>query len=375
MTTSCGLRSACSSIGPALFHSAVFCLTLVSVPFNLAAQTADPSQLGRPLAMVEGQAVYEKQFPAALQAQLERIRYEEFELKRKAVNDLVAQRLLEAEAKKKGLNADKLLEMEADAGVADPTQGELEEYYRDQKERTTQPFDEAKAKLKETLRQERIQAAREAYVRHLWEQADVAVFLQPPRVEVNYDPGRVIGRSGLPVTIIEFADFSCPFCRKSDLTLKEVVAKYPGKVSIAYRDFPLRETHPEAQVAAEAARCAGDQGKFWEYHDLLFETQGGHSRERLLEDAQKLKLNERRFQLCLDTSKYKAEIERDVQDAIAAGVTGTPTFFINGIPLAGAQPASAFEKIIDEELRLVNRERAQRLLPTPGSEKSRHAEP
>lgn len=360
MTTSSGLRSACSSIGPALLHSTVFCLTLVSVPFSLAGQTADPSQLGRPLAMVEGQAVYEEQFPAALRAQLERIRYEEFELKRKAVNDLVAQRLLEAEAKKKGLTADKLLEMEADAGVADPTQGELEEYYRDQKERITQPFDEAKSKLKETLRKERIQAAREAYVRHLWEQADVAVFLQPPRVAVNYDPGRLIGRSGSPVTIIEFADFSCPFCRKSESTLKEVAAKYLGKVSLAYRDFPLREMHPEAQLAAEAARCAGEQGKFWEYHDLLFETQGSHSRERLMENAEKLKLNGARFRFCLDSGKYKPQIERDAQEAIASGATGTPTFFINGIPLAGAQPASAFEKIIDEELRLVNRERARK---------------
>jgi len=351
----------------------VLSVCLTGIAFALWAQETVPEEIRSPLtiaaiekasrehlAIVEGEAIYESQLPALLQAQLARLRHSEFDLKRKAVDDLVGQRLLDAEAKKKGTTAEKLLEREADARVADPTLGELEAYYRDEKEHIAQPFDEAKAKLRETLRHEKIQAAREAYVRHLWQQADVDVLLRPPRVDVNYDPSRMRGNPGLPVTIVEFSDFSCPFCRKSESTLKEVVAKYPGKVSLAYRDFPLREMHPEAQLAAEAARCAGEQGKFWEYHDLLFGSQGSHSRERLLENAQKLKLNEGRFQFCLVSGKYKAGIERDVQDAIAAGVSGTPTFFINGISLAGALPAREFEKVIDEELRSGNRGSAQK---------------
>jgi protein-disulfide isomerase len=141
--------------------------------------------------------------------------------------------------------------------------------------------------------------------------------------------------------------------------LKKVVAKYQGQVTLAYRDFPMSELHPQAQIAAEASRCASEQGKFWEYHDLLFESFGTLPREDLIEAANKLHLDTKQFDSCLTSGKYKSQIDRDFQEGLRAGVFGTPGFFINGIFLAGAQPATAFEKIIDEELESAKRESAR----------------
>jgi len=132
--------------------------------------------------------------------------------------------------------------------------------------------------------------------------------------------------------------------------LNELLAKYDGKIRLAYRDFPLREIHAQAQSAAEASRCAGEQGKFWEYHDLLFAKPGKFDKPSLLEHARSLKLDEKLFESCLSGGKYKADVEKDAGEGTAAGVNGTPAFFVNGVFLSGAQPAAAFEKVIDDEL-------------------------
>jgi protein-disulfide isomerase/tetratricopeptide (TPR) repeat protein len=173
---------------------------------------------------------------------------------------------------------------------------------------------------------------------------------RPQRVEVAYDPARLRGSATAPVIIVEFSDFQCPFCRQVQQTLKNLLAKYQGQVSLAYRDFPLREIHPQAQLAAEASRCAGEQGKFWEYHDLLLAHPDKLNREGLVEHARNLKLDEKKFDSCLSSAKYKAKIEEDLQEGIRAGVNGTPGFFINGIFLMGAKAQAAFERLIETEL-------------------------
>jgi protein-disulfide isomerase len=320
------------------------------LPSTMAAQNKDLSQGRTALAIVAGETIYEDQLPALTHGQLEQIWQQEYELKIKSLQDVVSQKLLEAKAKKQGLTAEKLLAVEVDRKVADPTPTETEAYYLAQKDKSSRPFDEVKAALQTALKQAKIQAARETYLRDLQQHAEFAILLRPPIVQVEYDPIRMKGSLSARVVVVEFSDFSCPFCREAEQTLGEVLAKYGGRVSLAYRDFPLREVHPRAQLAAEASRCAEEQGKFWEYHDLLFGNQSKQSREDLLENARKIALDEKRFASCMDSGKYKPQIDKDVQDAIRIGVSGTPGFFINGIFLAGAQPASAFEKIIDEAL-------------------------
>jgi protein-disulfide isomerase len=114
--------------------------------------------------------------------------------------------------------------------------------------------------------------------------------------------------------------------------------------------MPMSKIHPLARQAAEAARCAGEQGKFWEYHDLLFADQSKLDQDGLMDKARMLKLDEQQFESCLGGEKFKAQIQQDSQDGMRAGVSGTPGFFMNGIFLSGSQPESAFEHLVQEQL-------------------------
>lgn len=333
-------------------------LTEVFFCAPVVAQSSNSTEAA--IAIVEGKALSEHELSSSVKGQLQRIRQREFELKRKGLEEIVRQRLLEAKAKKEGITTARLLERDVDAKVGEPGPEEVEAYFLAQKQRIPGRFEDVKGRLREALKQEKIEAARERYLETLEQRGDFAVFIRPPRLKVDYDPQRLRGSPDASVKIIEFSDFSCPFCKQTESTLKQVASKYQGQVSLAYRDFPLGELHPKAQMAAESARCAGEQGKFWEYHDLLFKDQGGFSREASLENARKLKLDEKRFAACLDTGKYRPQIDQDIQDGIAAGVTGTPAFFVNGVFLDGAQSVEAFERIIDQELQSSNRESAQR---------------
>jgi protein-disulfide isomerase len=178
---------------------------------------------------------------------------------------------------------------------------------------------------------------------------------QPQRIEVSLDDDPVKGSPNAKVTIVVFSDFQCPFCQRFALqTLPQIEEKYikTGKVKLVYRDFPL-SFHQYAQKAAEAAECADEQGKFWEYHDILFQKLSEWAavgESKFKEYAQQLGLDTQKFNQCLDSGKYASEVQKDYNDGLKYGVSGTPTFFINGIKVIGAQPYSVFEQIIEEEL-------------------------
>src|SRR3989344_4940012 len=180
-------------------------------------------------------------------------------------------------------------------------------------------------------------------------------------VAASVDDDAVLGDPNAPVTLIEFSDFQCPFCRKFyKETLPQIKKDYilTGKAKLVYRDFPLVQIHPGATPAAEGAECAQDQGKFWEMHDAIFdehEKQGSGTVQFTVDDVKKwaanIGLDTSKFNQCLDSGKYKQEVEKDLADGSAAGVNGTPATFINGRLVSGAQPFSAFKVIIDEELK------------------------
>ncbi len=197
--------------------------------------------------------------------------------------------------------------------------------------------------------QSQLSQTRQQYLKNLRERPGTSA-ARTSKVEVTYDPARLRGSPQAPVMIVEFSDFQCPFCRKVQTTLKTLLAKYQGRVSLAYRDFPLRGMHGQAELAAESSRCAGEQGRFWEYHDLLFANPDKLNRDGLTGLARSLKLDEKQFDSCLSSGKYRKQVEQDLQDGIRAGVQGTPGIFINGVPLSGAQPEAAFERIIQAEL-------------------------
>ncbi len=209
-----------------------------------------------------------------------------------------------------------------------------------------------------TSEQSELSQTRQEYLKHLGTLGATQKPARASTVRVSFDPARLRGRADAPVMIVEFSDFQCPFCRKVQPTLKNLLAKYEGKIGLAYRDFPLRGMHGQAELGAESSRCASEQGKFWEYHDLLFANPDKLNRVGLLELAHSAKLDEGQFASCLSSGKHRAEVEKDLQDGIRAGVMGTPGIFINGTPLSGALSESAFERVIESELAKSEKKRA-----------------
>lgn len=302
-----------------------------------------------PIARIGDQAIYDEYLLPSISGQLFQLKNKEYELKTTELEKLVRQRLLESAAKARGLSTEAFLEQTVDRTLPPPTASEVEAYYLAQKDRVNGSLNDNKPQMEQALIEARRQQARQDYLDSLYKNAGVAILLAPPRMDVAPDPSRLRGNPDAPVTIIEFSDFQCPYCRTVAPTIKEVLGKYKDKVRFSYRDFPLQAIHPLAEQAAEASRCAGEQGKYWEYHDLLY-AQAKLDQAGLTGHARAVGLDMDRFSACLAGGKFKAAIYNDLETGIRAGVSGTPAFYIDGVFLSGAQPASAFEKIIQTEL-------------------------
>ncbi len=311
------------------------------------AQNAETPKPKQPVATVDGQPITDEDLASSVEGQLQPLRNQEYEIKRKALDNLIEQKMLDAAAKKKGLTTEKLLDQEVNSKIPDPSDAELEGYYLGLK--VNRPLAEVKPQLRDAYKQAKMQQARQDYLKALRADSNVVVLLSAPRVEVAHDPARLRGNPKAAVMIVEFSDYQCPYCRSVEPTVKQVLAKYGDKVSLSYRDFPLTAIHSQAMISAEASRCALEQGKFWEYHDQLF-TASKLEKNDLIEYARNLKLDDKRFESCLTSEKYKADIEKDEQAGRKAGVNGTPGFFINGLEISGAKPKDEFERVIDDEL-------------------------
>ena len=177
-----------------------------------------------------------------------------------------------------------------------------------------------------------------------------ATAAQYTRYKIPSDGFHSLGPANAPITLVEFSDYQCPFCRRwhDDVYLK-LLAAYPDKIKFVYRNLPLTSIHPDAQAAAEAAMCAGEQNVYWQYHDKLFSSEvlgsGAYAQY-----AQELNLNMTDFNTCVSTHKYQAAIKTDSDFALNLGISSTPTFFINGLAIVGAQPLDVFKQVIDKEL-------------------------
>lgn len=171
------------------------------------------------------------------------------------------------------------------------------------------------------------------------------------RYDIPTDDDPSIGPATAAITIIEFSDYECPYCTKWHNEVWSLIqTTYPDQVRLVYRDFPLSSIHPNAISAAEAANCAGDQGVYWEYHTLLFEGKYGLGKDAYQKYASELSLDASALNDCLESRKYQAEVEADYNYAAELGIRSTPTFFVNGIAVVGAQPFEVFKELIDLEL-------------------------
>jgi protein-disulfide isomerase len=306
-----------------------------------------------PPAEVNGNAITEEDIERALSARLRQLEQQVHDLKRQHLDTLIAERLLAQEAARRGTSIATLLDAEVTARVGLVTEQEVEAFYQANKERLREDEATLRPRIRTYLQQQKLAAQRARFVETLRAQAKIVARLEAPpvvRVEVPVDGAPVRGATDAPVTLVEFSDLHCPFCKQVQATLTQLLERYPGKVKLAYRDFPIDSLHPQARRAAEAARCARDQGKFWEYHDLVFAGPPSATPEALERYAGQAGLDVAAFGGCLAGGTHRAAVQRDIDEGTRIGVTGTPAFFINGRPLSGAQPLEAFVRVIDEEL-------------------------
>jgi protein-disulfide isomerase len=276
-----------------------------------------------------------------------------FQARKQALEQMAMERIVKAEAEKAGLSEqDYIRKRVEEAPVLPPTEAQERQFYDRLKSGGQIPpdatFESLKDRIGQALVNQQRQAQMQKVIGDLQKQANLKMDLPQPRVLVAAE-GPTRGPKDAPVTIVEFSDFECPYCGAAHDTVEQVMSAYAGKVRLVYRQFPL-SFHPHAAKAAEASLCAADQGKFWEYHDVLFKNQKKLEPTELKAHATEVGLDAQKFGQCLDSGDKKKAVDADQQAGLAAGVGGTPAFFINGIFLNGAQPIDEFKKVIDGEL-------------------------
>jgi protein-disulfide isomerase len=273
--------------------------------------------------------------------------------RRNALEQIVADMLLAEAAKARGLSSEAYAQAEISKRMKPVTDAEVAEFFQSNiNQMQGRSLEVMAPAINRYLTEQQETTARTALVNELRKTGPaVRVTMEAPRFEVALSDGDPsIGSAKAPVTIIEFSDFQCPFCLRVAPTLKKIRATYGDKVRLVWKDFPLTQIHPQAFKAGEAGRCAAEQGKFWEYHDQLFGNQQALQPDDLKKYAANVGVDAGKFNACLDTSKHAERVRDDVAQGTTLGVNSTPTVFVNGRRVSGAQPYEVFTALIDEEL-------------------------
>ncbi len=310
------------------------------------------SAASEPLAEVDGVAITAEEVEKALGAPLMKLQEQLYTMKHQKVDALINEKLLARDAAKRGISVQALLDAEVTSKVGLVTEQEIERFYQANKAQIKGEETTVRDQIRAHLQNQKLAARRETFLQSLRSQAKVMMYLKPPpvfRAQVTVGGAPFKGAEKAPVTIVKFEDFHCPFCKQVQSTFAELLSKYGDKVKLVHLDFPIDQLHPQARKAHEAARCANEQGKFWVYHDKLYENAPVNP-ANLKTYAKEVGLDLQAFDQCFNSGKYQAAVQKDIEEGTRAGVTGTPAFFINGRMISGAQPLESFVRVIDDEL-------------------------
>jgi protein-disulfide isomerase len=305
--------------------------------------------IAEPLAQAGKRTITRAELEKELSGQIFELENTRYEMFRDGLNAMIAKALMEQEAAERGVTVDALQRTEVTEKTEKPTDEEIQTLYDANKEELGVSLEEARERLVLYLTNMRLNEARRAFIDRLKEKYPTSITLQAPTIEVAQGsrPARG-GGANAAVTIIEFSDYECPYCKQAEPTVDKVMETYGDKVRLFYRDYPL-PFHNAAKPAAEAAHCANAQGKFWEYHQKLMMSEELNA-EAFKSLADAVGLERAKFDECLAKNDFADAIQKDMDDGEAAGVNGTPAFFINGRMIDGARPFEQFNQIIDEEL-------------------------
>lgn len=322
----------------------------IATPFSPTSppgETPDSGAKARTVASVGTRKITMAEVEQAVALPLYQLEERRTTLLNGSIQRLIDEELLAAEAARKGVTVPDLIknarESEAVAklsGLPGPVR------------RAAHPSQKQASTLSPQTPEE-VSRVRQALLVQLRRETTIQVNLpQPtlPLLKVSADDDPWTGIDHAHITIIEFSDFECPYCQRSVPILKELLTLYPGKLKLVYRDFP-GPNHQQALPAAEAAQCAAEQNRFWDYHDALFKHHLSEDAWNFSHLAEALGLSSAPFTTCMNNHRYREEVLKDLQDGLKLGVTSTPTFFINGRPLVGARPLTDFQAIIDPLLK------------------------
>jgi protein-disulfide isomerase len=303
------------------------------------------------VAEMDGRTITRSELDARIVGDLARLRQEEYDLRRGAINDLVKEELVQREAAARGISAEALFDTEVRKKAKEVTEADVEAFYeankgrvRDQDKATVLP------QLRHMLEQDATDSRAREYQRELEAKARLRVRLEPPRIDAKVPAlAPSIGPVDAKVTIVEFTDYQCPFCHRAQQTVERLLERYHGQIRLVYRDLPL-DMHSRAFAAARATRCANEQNRFWDLHRNLLEQPGSFTDDDFKERAKELGLDGERFAACLGSPRHDPAIQASLDEAVRIGVRATPTFLINGRMLSGARPLDDFVDVIEEEL-------------------------
>jgi protein-disulfide isomerase len=320
-------------------------MMVIGVAPLAAQQQADSDKV---VATVGDYKITESQVDEKLKPQIASWQSRLYQMRRQAIEQIADDYLIQQAARKDNLTVEQYIK-KALGPPPQITEKDARNYYDSHQGQIGRPYDQIKQPLINALQRRAVQQQREDLIEKLQADNHVKIMIEPPRMTVDTTGHPSLGPDNAPVTIAEFGDFQCPYCGRSEQTVKELRQEYGDKIRIVYLDFPL-SFHEHAFPAALAARCAGEQHKFWEYHDALFANQSKLTDQDLKDIAKQLKLDMKRFDACFANQKYAKEVRADMEQGSALGVDGTPGFFVNGRPVTGAEPTQVFEGVINEEL-------------------------
>jgi len=364
----------------------------VSLLLTLILQAVGPASKGEVMAEAAGEKLTRRALRQMAGPELIPVENDRYRILRKAVDDWVRNKILEKEAKEKGVSREKLYQHEI-WNRAQVSYDEIQEHYQKNRELYDAPLETVSPLIAKELRNKKYAQAKKEYLARLRKKYGVRVFLKKPK---SYVPGLALpsarkavtpetrepraktvplsvpghspsrGGEAAPVTMTEFADFHCGFCKKVSATLEAVLKSYPEKVRLVFRHHPLSNTPGQGSyLTHEASVCAHEQGKFWEYHDGIFSLSGFPQEADLYTLAGKLGLDEKKFEDCLKNGRGRPPIEKDLQEGVERKIQGTPMIYINQAEVAGAYPLEHFKEVIEGVL---NPEQPPKPQPSPQPE-------
>ncbi len=328
---------------------------MLALPFSVLleprAAMADDGSPTDVVATIGDQNITRAELDKAVKSQMIELDNQRYEILEQGLNNLVSEKVLTMDAKEKGKTLEEYQKELLSAPVDEPSAEQVQKIYDENKDQPGidgKPLDEVKGRIVEYLKkQQRVQKV-QTLLTDLKKKYNTTIKMERPVVAVT-DGGRMSrgGGPSAPVTIIAFSDYECPYCKSAEPTIQQVIAAYGDKVRYVHRDYPL-PFHKFARKAAETARCAGEQGKFWEVHDALYKA--ALSDEAIDSAVATLGVDKTKLAACLDAGTAKKMVDEDMEAGGDIGVSGTPTFYINGHQMVGPQSLDGFKQIIDAEL-------------------------